>query len=49
MSGRLNARLHHQLGLVHTTIEGAFLTTGIVLSTLAMLIVVWITLMFLGR
>ena len=49
MSGRLNARLHHQLGSFHTTIEGAFLTAGMVLSTLAMLVVVWITLMFLAR
>jgi len=49
MSGRFNARLHHQLGLIHTTIEGAFLTAGMLLSTLAMLIVVWVALMFLGR
>jgi len=49
MSGRLNARFHHQLGLIHTTIEGAFLTAGMVLSTLVMLIVVWVTLMLMGR
>jgi len=49
MSGRLNARLHHQLGLIHDTVEGAFLSIGMLLSTLAMLIVVFLTLMLLER
>ena len=49
MSGRLNARLHNQLGLIHTTVESAFLTTGTVLATLAVLVVVYITLFLLGR
>ncbi len=47
MSSRLNARLHHQLGLIHTTVESAFLTAGTLLATLAMLVAVYITLMVL--
>ena len=49
MSGRLNARLHNQFGLIHTTVESAFLTTGTVLATLAMLVIVCIALFVLGR
>ena len=49
MSGRLNQRLHHPLGLIYTTIESAFLTAGTVLATLALLVVVYITLYFMGR
>ena len=40
MSGRLHARLHDHLGMIHTTVEGAFLTTGMVLSTLVTLFAV---------
>jgi len=49
MSIRANARFHHQLGLIHTTVENAFLAAGMVFSTLAMLIIVWVTLMLLAR
>lgn len=49
MSGRLNPRLHHPLGLIHTTVESAFLTAGPVLATLTLLVIVYITLYFLGR
>ena len=48
MSGRLNTRLHSHFGVIQT-VESAFLTAGMVLSTLAMLLVVYITLWFLGR
>jgi hypothetical protein len=37
MGGRLNARLHHRFGLIHDSVEGAFLRAGMVLSTLAVL------------
>ena len=49
MPSRLNARLHHQLGLIHDTVEGAFLRAGMVLSTLALLVVVYLMLWFLQR
>lgn len=49
MSYRLNARLHHRLGLIHDSVEGAFLRAGTVLSTLALLIVVYLMLWFLQR
>ena len=49
MSGRLNARLHHRLGLIHDTVEGAFLRAGMLLSTLALLVVVYLMLWFLQR
>lgn len=40
MSDRLHARLHNQLALIHTTVEGALLTMGVVLSTLVTLFAV---------
>ena len=49
MSGRLNARFHHHLGMINDTVEGAFLRAGMLLSTLALLIVVFLTLWFLQR
>ena len=49
MSGRLHARLHSQFGFIHTSIESAFLTSGMVLSTLLVLVVVYVVLLFLGR
>ena len=49
MAARFNARLHHQLGLIHNTIEGAFLSAGMVLATLAMLVLVYVTLMLMER
>lgn len=48
MPGRLSTRPHSHFGLIHG-IETAFLTSGMVLSTLAMLVVVYIVLMFLER
>lgn len=47
MSSRLNARLHHHLGLIHDSVEGAFLRAGMLLSTLALLVVVYLMLWFL--
>ncbi|HLK49005.1 MAG TPA: hypothetical protein VKT49_12770 [Bryobacteraceae bacterium] len=49
MSYRFNARLHHRFGLIHDSVEGAFLRAGIVLSTLALLIIVYVMLWFLER
>ncbi len=49
MSGRLHGRLHSHLGMIHTTVEGAFLTAGMVLSTLVTLLVVYIAISFLER
>ena len=49
MPGRLHGRLHNPWGMIHTTVEGAFLTAGMVLSTLAMLLVVYIAVSMLGR
>jgi hypothetical protein len=49
MSSRLNSRLHHQLGVIHDTLEGAFLSAGMMLSTLIVLFVVYVTLMLMGR
>lgn len=40
MTNRLHAKFHHQLGIIHTTIEGAFLTMGFMLATLVTLLVV---------
>lgn len=40
MTNRLHAKFHQQLGIVHTTIESAFLTMGFVLATLITLLVV---------
>lgn len=40
MTNRLQARLHQQMGVIHTTIENAFLTMGFVLATLITLLVV---------
>ena len=48
MLGRWNMRPHSHFGLIHS-IETAFLTSGMVLSTLAMLVVVYIVLWFLAR
>ena len=49
MPGRLNTRLHSGLGMIHTTVEGAFLTTGMLLSTLLVLVFVYVAVLFLGR
>lgn len=49
MPGRLNARLHHKFGMIHDTVEGAFLRAGMLLSTLALLVVVYLMLWFLER
>jgi hypothetical protein len=49
MSGRLNTQLHHRLGLIHDTMEGAFLRAGMLFSTLALLVVVYLMLWFLQR
>ena len=49
MSDRLNARLHHHLGTIHDSVEGAFLRAGMVLSTLALLVVIYLMVWFLGR
>lgn len=47
MTNRLQDKLHHELGTIHTTIENAFLTMGFVLATLITLLVVcgaiWLT------
>jgi heme/copper-type cytochrome/quinol oxidase subunit 4 len=40
MTNHLHGKLHHQLGIIHTTIESAFLTMGFVLATLITLLVV---------
>ena len=49
MSGRLHGRLHSHLGMIHTSVEGAFLTAGMVLSTLVTLLVVCFAVWCLGR
>jgi hypothetical protein len=49
MSGRLNARLHHHFGIIHDSIESVFLRAGILLSTLALLITIYVMLWFLAR
>jgi hypothetical protein len=49
MSGRLNTRFHHHLGTIHDGVEGAFLRAGMLLSTLALLVVVYLMLWFLER
>ena len=49
MSDRFNARLHHRLGLIHDTVEAAFLNAGMLLSTLALLMFVFLTLWVFGR
>ena len=49
MSGRLHARLHHHLGMIHDGVEGAFLRAGMLLSTLALLLFVFLALWFLQR
>ena len=45
MPGRLHGRLH----MIHTTVEGAFLTAGMVLSTLVTLLVVYVAISLLAR
>ena len=47
MSGRHHLRLHGHLGMIHTTVEGAFLTAGVLLSTLVTLLVVYLGVMLL--
>ena len=49
MSTKLHGRPHSHLGMIHTTVEGAFLTSGMVLSTLVTLLVVYIAILFAGR
>lgn len=49
MSGKLHARIHSQFGFIHTSIENVFLTSGMVLSTLLMLVVVYVVLLLLER
>ena len=40
---------HHRMGLIHTTVEGAFLTAGMLLSTVVTLLVVYVAIQFLAR
>jgi len=49
MAGKLHGRLHNPWGLIHTTVEGAFLTAGVVLSTLVTLLVVYVAVSFLAK
>ena len=49
MSAKLHDRLHNQLGMIHTTVEGAFLTAGMLLSTIVTLLIVFIAIAFLAR
>jgi hypothetical protein len=49
MTGRINARLHHHLGSLHDSVEGAFLRAGMLLSTLALLVIVYLMLWLLGK
>lgn len=49
MSGRLHGRFDSHLGMIHTSVEGAFLTAGMVLSTLVTLLVVCIAVWCLER
>lgn len=49
MSAKLHGRLHSHLGMIHTTVEGAFLTAGMVLSTLVTLLIVFIAISVLAR
>jgi len=49
MASRLHGRLHNHMGLIHTTVEGAFLTAGMVLSTLVTLLVVYVAVSFLAK
>jgi len=49
MTGKLHGRLHNPWGLIHTTVEGAFLTAGVVLSTLVTLLVVYVAVSFLAK
>jgi len=49
MSGKMHGRLHSHLGFVHTSIESVLLTSGMLLSTLAMLVLVYVVLLFMGR
>ena len=47
MLNRLHARSHY-LGLVHG-VEGMFLTAGMLFSTLATLVAVYVAILLLGR
>jgi hypothetical protein len=49
MSDRFHGRLHHSWGMIHTTVEGAFLTAGLVLSTLVTLLAVCAAVWMMGR
>ena len=49
MSAKLHGRLHNPWGMIHTTVEGAFLTAGMVLSTLVTLLIVFIAIAVLAR
>ena len=49
MAGKLHGRLHNHFGMIHTTVEGAFLTAGMVLSTLVTLLVVCVAVWILER
>ena len=49
MSGRYHGRLHSPWGMIHTTVEGAFLTAGMVLSTLVTLLAVYVAICWMGR
>jgi hypothetical protein len=49
MSAKLHGRLHNHLGMIHTTVEGAFLTAGMVLTTVVTLLIVFVAISFLAR
>jgi len=49
MPGRSHGRLHNPWGMIHTTVEGAFLTAGLVLSTLVTLLAVYAAIWLIGR
>ena len=49
MPGRIHGRLHNPWGMIHTTVEGAFLTAGLVLSTLVTLLAVYAAIWLMGR
>ena len=49
MPGRFHGRLHQPWGTIHTTVEGAFLTAGLVLSTLVTLLAVYAAIWLMGR
>ena len=49
MPGQFHGRMHSPWGTIHTTVESAFLTAGLVLSTLVTLLAVCAAIWMMDR